>query len=54
MKNIKAKELKKGAINSKNGWTVYYAGGYVYSKLYFSVKFKTLKELKEFMKIDLR
>jgi len=50
---ISAKKLKLGSIYGKNGYRIYYAGGYfIYSCFEYDKrgKFKTLKELKVHMK----
>ena len=48
---ITANQFKTGYIYTKNGYTVYYKGGFYYfSALYNSDKFKTLKQVKEKIK----
>lgn len=50
MRNLKAKEIKSGYIWSKNGFTVFWACGYVLSYYGGSEKYNTMGELKESMK----
>ena len=48
---ITAKQFKSGYIYTKNGYTIYFKGGfYCFHALYDSDKFKTLKEVKEKIK----
>lgn len=49
---MRAKTLKQGSVYSKNGYTVYYKGGYYYfSAFNNSDKFKTLREVKQKIKM---
>ena len=44
---MKAAELKRGNVYSKNGYTIYFSAGmYVYSCYDMTNKYYTLKELK--------
>ena len=48
---ITVKQFKSGYIYTKNGYTIYFKGGfYCFNALYDSDKFKTLKEVKEKIK----
>ncbi len=48
---ITAKQFKIGYVYTKNGYTIYFKGGFYYfHALYDSDKFKTLKGVKEKIK----
>ena len=48
---VTVKQFKSGYIYTKNGYTIYFKGGFFYfHSLYDSNKFKTLKEVKEKIK----